>query len=278
MRLIEKILVSETAPAQNTKNIVWHDVKNNVYKYFYKGKWEKIIDKNLLSQISQLQKDIQDLSTEVTNKVDKVEGKDLSTNDYINDDKALVGTISSLKTKGFLSLPTNLGEAVEVILTSIGNGNYQWMTKEQFEAYKAEVEEARIYGRFYIYYGTQEIPYAGGDWNINPLLSHEVPSKIAGAISTQSPTNSISHSIDVAEGEDVYLIYPESLTYKGSELSVGIFANEEELATEDASSGETYTADNVTYKYVKTISTIEEPTVVVTFSWVEPEPELEPES
>lgn len=89
MNKLESIVVSNTEP--NSKNVLWYDNKRLLI--FSNGHWSPIvdlddIDVDNLPNVSNLQEALKSLNIKVDNKVDKVTGKGLSTNDYTDEDKA----------------------------------------------------------------------------------------------------------------------------------------------------------------------------------------------
>lgn len=94
MTKLESIVVSNTEP--NSKNVLWYDNKRLLI--FSNGHWSPIvdlddIDVDNLPGISNLQEALKSLNIKVDNKVDKVEGKELSTNDYTNAEKSKLSTL-----------------------------------------------------------------------------------------------------------------------------------------------------------------------------------------
>ena len=88
MTKLESIVVSNTEP--NSKNVLWYDNKRLLI--FSNGHWSPIvdlddIDVDNLPNVSNLQEALKSLNIKVDNKVDKVEGKGLSTNDYTTEEK-----------------------------------------------------------------------------------------------------------------------------------------------------------------------------------------------
>ena len=89
MTKLESIVISNTEP--NSKNVLWYDNKRLLI--FSNGHWLPIvdlddIDVDNLPGVSNLQEALKSLNIKVDNKVDKVTGKGLSTNDYTDTDKA----------------------------------------------------------------------------------------------------------------------------------------------------------------------------------------------
>lgn len=83
--VIEKIFKSPTAPAD--MGVMWIDVSNPakpVLKGYVNGAWVSLSDDS---------PEVQELWRAVSGKVDKEEGKGLSTNDYTNTDKDKVENI-----------------------------------------------------------------------------------------------------------------------------------------------------------------------------------------
>lgn len=94
MTKLESIVVSNTEP--NSKNVLWYDNKRLLI--FSNGSWSPIvdlddIDVDNLPGVSNLQEALKSLNIKVDNKVDKVEGKGLSTNDYTNAEKSKLSTL-----------------------------------------------------------------------------------------------------------------------------------------------------------------------------------------
>lgn len=94
MTKLESIVVSNTEP--NNKNVLWYDNKRLLI--FSNGHWSPIvdlddIDVNNLPGVSNLQEALKSLNIKVDNKVDKVEGKGLSTNDYTDNEKSKLSTL-----------------------------------------------------------------------------------------------------------------------------------------------------------------------------------------
>lgn len=94
MTKLESIVVSNTEP--NSKNVLWYDNKRLLI--FSNGHWSPIvdlddIDVDNLPGVSNLQEALKSLNIKVDNKVDKVEGKGLSTNDYTNAEKSKLSTL-----------------------------------------------------------------------------------------------------------------------------------------------------------------------------------------
>ena len=88
MTKLESIVISNTEP--NSKNVLWYDNKRLLI--FSNGHWSPIvdlddIDVDNLPGVSNLQEALKSLNIKVDNKVDKVQGKTLSSNDYTNADK-----------------------------------------------------------------------------------------------------------------------------------------------------------------------------------------------
>lgn len=88
MTKLESIVISNTEP--NSKNVLWYDNKRLLI--FSNGHWLPIvdlddIDVDNLPGVSNLQEALKSLNIKVDNKVDKVTGKGLSTNDYTDADK-----------------------------------------------------------------------------------------------------------------------------------------------------------------------------------------------
>ena len=101
MTKLESIVVSNTEP--NSKNVLWYDNKRLLI--FSNGHWSPIvdlddIDVDNLPGVSNLQEALKSLNIKVDNKVDKVEGKGLSTNDYTDREKS---KLSALPTSTELS-------------------------------------------------------------------------------------------------------------------------------------------------------------------------------
>lgn len=94
MTKLESIVVSNTEP--NSKNVLWYDNKRLLI--FSNGHWSPIvdlddIDVDNLPGVSNLQEALKSLNIKVDNKVDKVEGKGLSTNDYTDNEKSKLSTL-----------------------------------------------------------------------------------------------------------------------------------------------------------------------------------------
>ena len=94
MTKLESIVVSNTEP--NSKNVLWYDNKRLLI--FSNGHWSPIvdlddIDVDNLPGVSNLQEALKSLNIKVDNKVDKVEGKGLSTNDYTDREKSRLSTL-----------------------------------------------------------------------------------------------------------------------------------------------------------------------------------------
>lgn len=94
MTKLESIVVSNTEP--NSKNVLWYDNKRLLI--FSNGHWSPIvdlddIDVDNLPGVSNLQEALKSLNIKVDNKVDKVEGKGLSTNDYTNAEKSKLSAL-----------------------------------------------------------------------------------------------------------------------------------------------------------------------------------------
>lgn len=94
MTKLESIVVSNTEP--NSKNVLWYDNKRLLI--FSNGHWSPIvdlddIDVDNLPGVSNLQEALKSLNIKVDNKVDKVEGKGLSTNDYTDSEKSKLSTL-----------------------------------------------------------------------------------------------------------------------------------------------------------------------------------------
>lgn len=94
MTKLESIVVSNTEP--NSKNVLWYDNKRLLI--FSNGHWSPIvdlddIDVDNLPNVSNLQEALKSLNIKVDNKVDKVEGKGLSTNDYTDNEKSKLSTL-----------------------------------------------------------------------------------------------------------------------------------------------------------------------------------------
>ena len=94
MTKLESIVVSNTEP--NNKNVLWYDNKRLLI--FSNGHWSPIvdlddIDVDNLPGVSNLQEALKSLNIKVDNKVDKVEGKGLSTNDYTDREKSKLSTL-----------------------------------------------------------------------------------------------------------------------------------------------------------------------------------------
>lgn len=94
MTKLESIVVSNTEP--NSKNVLWYDNKRLLI--FSNGHWSPIvdlddIDVDNLPGVSNLQEALKSLNIKVDNKVDKVEGKGLSTNDYTDKEKSKLSTL-----------------------------------------------------------------------------------------------------------------------------------------------------------------------------------------
>lgn len=94
MTKLESIVVSNTEP--NSKNVLWYDNKRLLI--FSNGHWSPIvdlddIDVDNLPGVSNLQEALKSLNIKIDNKVDKVEGKGLSTNDYTDREKSKLSTL-----------------------------------------------------------------------------------------------------------------------------------------------------------------------------------------
>lgn len=94
MNKLESIVVSNTEP--NSKNVLWYDNKRLLI--FSNGHWSPIvdlddIDVDNLPNVSNLQEALKSLNIKVDNKVDKVTGKGLSTNDYTDADRTKLGAL-----------------------------------------------------------------------------------------------------------------------------------------------------------------------------------------
>ena len=94
MNKLDSIVVSNTEP--NNKNVLWYDNKRLLI--FSNGHWSPIvdlddIDVDNLPGVSNLQEALKSLNIKVDNKVDKVEGKGLSTNDYTDREKSKLSTL-----------------------------------------------------------------------------------------------------------------------------------------------------------------------------------------
>ena len=94
MTKLESIVVSNTEP--NSKNVLWYDNKRLLI--FSNGHWSPVvdlddIDVDNLPGVSNLQEALKSLNIKVDNKVDKVEGKGLSTNDYTDNEKSKLSTL-----------------------------------------------------------------------------------------------------------------------------------------------------------------------------------------
>ena len=91
MTKLESIVVSNTEP--NSKNVLWYDNKRLLI--FSNGHWSPIVDLDDIDvdNVSNLQEALKSLNIKVDNKVDKVEGKGLSTNDYTNAEKSKLSTL-----------------------------------------------------------------------------------------------------------------------------------------------------------------------------------------
>lgn len=94
MTKLESIVVSNTEP--NSKNVLWYDNKRLLI--FSNGHWSPIvdlddIDVDNLPGVSNLQEALKSLNIKVDNKVDKIEGKGLSTNDYTDKEKSKLSTL-----------------------------------------------------------------------------------------------------------------------------------------------------------------------------------------
>ncbi len=94
MTKLESIVISNTEP--NSKNVLWYDNKRLLI--FSNGHWSPVvdlddIDVDNLPGVSNLQEALKSLNIKVDNKVDKVEGKGLSTNDYTNAEKSKLSAL-----------------------------------------------------------------------------------------------------------------------------------------------------------------------------------------
>ena len=91
MTKLESIVVSNTEP--NSKNVLWYDNKRLLI--FSNGHWSPIVDLDDIDvdNVSNLQEALKSLNIKVDNKVDKVEGKGLSTNDYTDTEKSKLSTL-----------------------------------------------------------------------------------------------------------------------------------------------------------------------------------------
>ena len=91
MTKLESIVVSNTEP--NSKNVLWYDNKRLLI--FSNGHWSPIVDLDDIDvdNVSNLQEALKSLNIKVDNKVDKVEGKGLSTNDYTNAEKSKLSAL-----------------------------------------------------------------------------------------------------------------------------------------------------------------------------------------
>ena len=90
MTKLESIVVSNTEP--NSKNVLWYDNKRLLI--FSNGHWSPIvdlddIDVDNLPNVSNLQEALKSLNIKVDNKVDKVLGKGLSTEDFTTEYKKI---------------------------------------------------------------------------------------------------------------------------------------------------------------------------------------------
>lgn len=76
----------------------WADLASNPnggdLKYFNGKDWVYVNSK-ATGDITELQEDVKQLQTDVKNKVDKVSGKDLSTNDYTTEEKTKLASLTN---------------------------------------------------------------------------------------------------------------------------------------------------------------------------------------
>lgn len=94
MTRLESIIVSNTEP--NSKNVLWYN--NKELLIFSHGSWSPVVDLedikiDNLPNVSNLREALKSLNIKVDNKVDKVEGKGLSTNDYTDNEKSKLSTL-----------------------------------------------------------------------------------------------------------------------------------------------------------------------------------------
>lgn len=105
-KFIEKTIESATPPAQ--RNVLWLDVSvptAPVLKSFVNGAWKDCSSE--VPQVEQLKEDVRNLQT---GKVDVVEGKGLSSNDFTNEDKEKVTQLPTAE-----ALATALGDKVDKV-------------------------------------------------------------------------------------------------------------------------------------------------------------------
>lgn len=89
----------------------WADLSSNPHggdlKYFNGEKWVLVNDK-ATTDIAELEQDVEALETAMSNKVDKIDGKGLSTNDFTNEYKAKVDGFSNYNDTEVRSLISGL--------------------------------------------------------------------------------------------------------------------------------------------------------------------------
>ena len=128
MTKLESIVVSNTEP--NSKNVLWYDNKRLLI--FSNGHWSPIvdlddIDVDNLPGVSNLQEALKSLNIKVDNKVDKVEGKGLSTNDYTDNEKSKLSTLpTSLELDDLLAQKQDIiGDSEDIIVGFDDYGQYR---------------------------------------------------------------------------------------------------------------------------------------------------------
>lgn len=105
-----KFIESKIAPDPK-EYTYWIDLTENIYggiiKYFNGSEWESV------SSDSEQNKEIQQIKNQLNNKLDKVSGKQLSTNDYTTEEKQKLAGIAAQANKTI----------IEDILTSTSSTN-----------------------------------------------------------------------------------------------------------------------------------------------------------
>ena len=131
MNKLESIVVSNTEP--NSKNVLWYDNKRLLI--FSNGHWSPIvdlddIDVDNLPGVSNLQEALKSLNIKVDNKVDKVQGKTLSSNDYTNADKAKLTAFPTST-----QLTEKIDEAKLALFVNLWNA--AWTTEGKYDPQNA---------------------------------------------------------------------------------------------------------------------------------------------